>query len=95
MLSRPSLPRVGRPINRSSLTAHLHRTLKSPSEEGLRASANKALRWLGGAVAFYFAANLVLGGRKRVKHDLRKIQVRARGATPSSRLLTSTLFRVG
>ena len=75
---------MSRPINRSSLTAHLHRTLKSPGEEGLRASANKALRWLGGAVAFYFAANLVLGGRKRVKHDLRKIQVRSRGATPAA-----------
>ncbi|KAK9831503.1 hypothetical protein WJX81_003303 [Elliptochloris bilobata] len=62
------------PINRSSLTAHLHRTLKSPGEEGLRATANKALRWLGSAVAFYFAANLVLGGRKRVDHDLHKIK---------------------
>lgn len=65
---------TGRPINRSSLTAHLHRTLKAPGQEGL--SVNKALRWLGGAVAFYFAANLVLGGRKRVHHDLHKIKVR-------------------
>ena len=65
---------AGRPINRSSLTAHLHRTLKAPGQEGL--SVNKALRWLGGAVAFYFAANLVLGGRKRVHHDLHKIKVR-------------------
>ncbi len=64
-----------RPINRSSLTAHLHRTLRAPGDEGLRASANKALRWLGGAVAFYFAANLVLGGRKRVHHDLHRIKV--------------------
>ncbi len=61
-------------MNRSSLTAHLQRTLRQPVNEGL--TVGKALRWFGGAVAFYFAANLALGGRKRIDHDLGRIKVR-------------------
>ncbi len=63
-----------RPVNRSSLTAHLQRTLRAPVNEGL--TVGKALRWFGGVVAFYFAANLALGGRKRIDHDLGRIKVR-------------------
>jgi len=72
----PPLTRAAprRPVNRSSLTAHLQRTLRQPVNEGL--TVGKALRWFGGAVAFYFAANLALGGRKRIDHDLGRIKVR-------------------
>ncbi|KAK9818355.1 hypothetical protein WJX72_011182 [[Myrmecia] bisecta] len=57
------------PINRRTLTRHLHR-LSRPKKTTLRSFFGTSLKYLASGVAFYVAANYLLGGRKRIEHDL-------------------------